>query len=474
MSRSVLTRRVSRNRHFKKRRRIAFLWALLLAAAISFCGGAIIEMYKIHVTAEVFTESPRQLENPNRGFYRIYAFEIFDEKTDYRALVQDSCREDTGSTLALVEINLRQYRLGSISEAGLRNIERLFAAWAEGKKRLIVRFAYDLEGKNLQYEPQSLQIILEHMEQLSGILKRYEDTIFILQGLFVGNWGEMHSTRYTSAGELRLLAQTLADAAGEKTYLAVRTPAQWRMVTQEGRSACLAARIGLFNDGMMGSESDLGTYDMGVPNARAQELAFQERLCARVPNGGEAVIANTYNDFGNAVRYLETMHITYLNEGYDRAVLDKWAGASVSGGVFAGMDGLSYIERRMGYRLLISGVSAKRGILRQSVTVRADFQNVGFAPLYAPPEAVVTLIDEKGEIRQAHPAAHSLQALTGGRDTGRVEAVCAEISTRGLQAGSYSICLSLTDPGSGQAILLANGQDCGQYGYCLGSIEVRY
>lgn len=428
-------------------------------------------MYKIHLQMQALTESAGPLYNPDRGFYRIYPFEITDTVADYGETVRDS-GEDMGMSLALIEINLRQYRAGGISAAGLENIERLFAAWAQGEKRLIVRFAYDLEGKNLQSEPQSLPVILQHMQQLTEILRRYEKNIFILQGLFIGNWGEMHGTRYTSEQELCQLCQTLAGAAGEKTYLAVRTPAQWRMVTGEGRSSRLAARVGLFNDGMMGSESDLGTYAMSMPDARTQELAFQERLCARVPNGGEAVLENPYNDFKNAVRDLETMHVTYLNADYDRAVLDKWARATVSEGVFAGMDGLSYIQRRLGYRLFICKVSARRSLVRQAVTVRVHFQNVGFAPLYAPPEVVLTLVGEQGVIWQTPPLPHQLQELTGGRDTGRVEAVGADIPTGVLKAGSYSLCLSLTDPGSGQAILLANGQERGQHDYRLGSIQV--
>lgn len=49
-------------------------------------------------------------------------------------------------------------------------------------------------------------------------------------------------------------------------YLAVRVPAQWRsiMTPQSWQSVnILSGRLGLFNNGMLGNESDYGTYKTG-------------------------------------------------------------------------------------------------------------------------------------------------------------------------------------------------------------------
>ena len=38
---------------------------------------------------------------------------------------------------------------------------------------------------------------------------------------------------------------------------------------------------------------------------RMEELAFQEKLCSRVPNGGEVIIDNEYNDLECAIADLK-------------------------------------------------------------------------------------------------------------------------------------------------------------------------
>lgn len=435
----------------------------------------LINFAKVNVNVQSFTESSRFLKNPNRGFYHIYRFYITDDFVDYPTQVDELYSQDMNTTLALVEINLQKYREGPVSEAGMKNIKALFQALSDGGKQLIVRFLYDWEGKSSIAEPEKIDVILGHMRQMGPILQKYERDIFTLQGLFVGDWGEMHDARYGSDEDLQLLAQTLALAAGPDSLLSVRTPAQWRTITLRGKKTQLASRIGLFNDGILSSESDLGTYDMVYQRkerrTRKQELIFQNELCAHVPNGGEVVIDNPYNDFENAARDLASMHVTYLNKDYDAQVFSKWADTVVSDkGCFTGMDGLSYMERHLGYRLLISGVKAVRRPFQRYISVKADFRNAGFAPLYTPPDLLFTLRNEEGESVRLFPAEHHLEELTGGSDA--VSTVRANIPLDGLKKGVYRLYLSLTDPDSGDPILLANTQDSGPDGYFLGDMEI--
>lgn len=107
-----------------------------------------------------FTESSRELSNLNRGFYYIYGFMITDEDTDYEALVKDRYKTDQDTNLTMVQVNLQAYRETEITGAGLANIEALFTALEGINKQLIVRFLYDWDGENEQYEPESLDIII--------------------------------------------------------------------------------------------------------------------------------------------------------------------------------------------------------------------------------------------------------------------------------------------------------------------------
>ena len=170
------------------RKAVVFVTAVILMIAVLFIYGRWMELSLLHVGVATFEESPRFLQNPNRGFYRIYAFCITDQAVDYAAEIDRLYSVDDDTTLALIEVNLMEYRNGDISQAGLENIDALFKALAGKDKQLIVRFLYDLEGNNLLTEPDSLDIILRHMEQLREVFHRGANSIFTLQGLFVGDW----------------------------------------------------------------------------------------------------------------------------------------------------------------------------------------------------------------------------------------------------------------------------------------------
>lgn len=119
--------------------------------------------------------------------------------------------------------------------------------------------------------------MIKHMQQVGGILTEYSDSVFTLQGLFVGNWGELNGTKYADQQSLQQLAKQLVKSTDSQMYLAVRTPVQWRKILesadadlQEDRKNPLYDRLGLFNDGMLGSGNDCGTYGEKVPQRQVQ------------------------------------------------------------------------------------------------------------------------------------------------------------------------------------------------------------
>ena len=81
----------------------------------------------------------------------------------------------------------------------------------------------------------------------------------------------MHHSAYLSDEQVLALIRQLEKVTDETTYLAVRTPVYWRKITKIAapesvgrKSRILAVRLGLFNDGMLGSSSDCGTYGSGT------------------------------------------------------------------------------------------------------------------------------------------------------------------------------------------------------------------
>lgn len=442
---------------------------------------------KIEIETSVFTESSKELQNPRRGFYSLYSFMITDEKQDYDGLIERKYKDDVDTRLTFIQICLQNYREGEITEAGLSNIAELFNALDLIDKQLIVRFVYDTEGEIERHEPENLDIIISHMEQVAGILDKHRKQIFVVQGIFIGNWGEMNGTQYGSDTELRLLADKMAEITDESVYLAVRTPSQWRCITQmeykleealSGHS--YAGRLGLFNDGMLGNASDYGTYasedDMQYryyPKwSREAELEFQEELCCVTPNGGEVIKDNPYNDFEYALEELRAMHVTYLNKDYDQEVLNKWAQDTVTEkGCFEGMDGYSYIEMHLGYRLLIEKAVIKEQ--KEALSVDIEMKNVGFAPIYKEPELSLIFYNEEEPRLLSYKLSGSVHELEGGRDSEKSLAVYTDIEVSELERGTYGVYFSMIDPDSGEHIQLANEEEEEQYGYRIGTVRLQ-
>lgn len=438
-----------------------------------------------------FTESAKILKNPNRGFYHMYGFRIKDEETDFRENVAGKFAKDGETSLTLIQVNLQDFRKGEISEKGLESLNNLFEALKGVDKQLILRFLYDWDGENMRHEPDKLDVILKHMEQVSPWLREYGDRIFLLQGLFIGNWGEMNGTKFLDTEDMQALAEKLYQVSGGNTYLAVRMPAQWRKITEIAdpgqvvrEDGTVASRLGLFNDGMLGSWSDYGTYGNQTQAQdgpftywnRQEELAFQNTLCRMVPNGGEVIVDNEYNDFENALADMKTMHVTYLNRDYDAKVLEKWERITVrEDNCFDGMDGLSYMERHLGYRLVLREAALDYDWKTDRLTTRITLQNVGFAPVYRDAQVKLVLYDrERGrEYAYALEAEQDIRNLAGGTEAGELMTLSWEIPLGGLEAGELEIYFGITDTASGDRILLGNEQEPDSLGYLAGTLKLE-
>ena len=445
--------------------------------------------WKAVVTADTFTESAKELRNPNRGLYLIHGFRITDEGEDYVWQMAQRFAYDTDKALTMIQINLQYYRDRAISDAGLKHIEELFQALERLDKQLIIRFLYDWDGENEQYEPENIDIILEHMRQVEPILRAHSKQIFVFQGIFIGNWGEMNGTRYLSEENLRRLARQLAAVTDESDYLAVRMPAQWRKIVQLGdpgeeaaNGDSLAMRLSLFNDGMLGNEGDYGTYGrssaaesgMMEPWTREEELAFQEELCKRVPNGGEVINENPVNDFERAVKDLATMHVTYINQDYDQNVFRKWEETTIEEpGCFYGMDGYTFIQLHLGYRLLIQKAELEYDFWKDALSVDVAIRNVGYAPLYQDQEIRMLLVNESTGQIYSIKLEQDLRSLTGGNDTDQIEVLHGVFPLNGLEKTDYNVYFYVKDIDSGWHIQFANEQEEMEYGYRLGTVKLQ-
>lgn len=431
---------------------------------------------RAYYTAEVFSESNKPLQNPYCGFYHIIGYTLSDSYDKY-ANYTDQINKYTDQ-LVLLEINLKNYHTTDISEKGLEQLNDILAKWAQSPNgtKLILRFLYDWDGIALATEPDSLNLVLKHIEQIAPTINRHRDCIYIMQGVFIGNWGEMHHSKFCDVNSLKQLINKLNDVIDPSIYLSLRTPAQWRSVTEiynppEKISAFstkkpLFSRLGLFNDGILGSESDLGTYAEGE---RKKELIFQNKLCRYVPNGGEVVYNSNLSYLETAVSALKTMHISYLNEDYDSRVIEKWKSSVWTGeGAFNGCDGYSYIKAHLGYRYFIDSVGLKKsGFLRSEYTLEITVKNSGFSNTLKPFESSVTLINKETEDCVRIPIDADFECI-GSKSK---KTFTATLPVKELKQGEYLIYFSVKSETGGQTVFMANESDITKYGYLLGRLK---
>lgn len=429
----------------------------------------------------VLPESSAELRNPYIGWYQIYTYELSDNATfdlsEVSALDQEA-------GLALLEFNLKNYADGPVSGTGLSKLSQILEVWRCTGRQLIVRFLYDWDGNALASEPSSLSVILNHMTQISEIVNRYSDCIYILQGIFIGSWGEMHNSRYANAEDMLTLIKHLCSLTSPSILLAVRTPQQWRLFADSEepltKSAAfdgsLASRLGLFNDGMLGSDTDLNTYgsDISFPSSyekqsREDELKFQNSLCNYVPNGGEVVIPNPRNDFSPAVKDLSDMHVSYLNSEYDKDVLSKWQAKTYTGeGPYQGMNGLDYISRHLGYRYVLRSSKCPSVLpWEKTASLSVTLENVGFSSCYRPFDISITLEETTtGQTEQLSVTADTRLLIPG-------ESIQLAIpfEIRSYATGTYDVRLKITDPASNSPVFLANEGEQDENGYFIGQLK---
>jgi hypothetical protein len=327
----------------------------------------------------VLKESGEDCPNPGRGWYRIYSMDAAVPVPIFEW--QYSMEKD--ETLALLEVDIGAFAGGELSGEALTHIRQAFLFFQKEEKELLLRFVYDREGKGLEKEPADIRRIYGHIEQLAPLLAEFGDMIFCIQGLFVGSWGEMHDSRFLTEKALGMLWQHVYRLFPESCFFAVRRPDQWKSVT--GLSGpfpevdIARMRLGLFNDGLLGSATDLGTFPEGE---RADGIRFQDQLCRYVPNGGEAVGTDRYGEVEQAAEYFRSIHVSYLNSVYDERVLNRWKNST-----YLGENGYEYMGHHLGFRFVLTDAALVRTGKQQRIQI--VLENRGFAAIYEECEIVL-------------------------------------------------------------------------------------
>lgn len=440
---------------------------------------------EVNYTTAEYETSTEDLDNPYCGYTALCGYFINDDGAiNQRSTIQKNISKhikDCGNkNLVILQFLINRYNEGPISPYGLDLIAEILDTWIEQTDcEIIVRPIYDWEGHADRTEPQTLDIVSLHIAQLSELFNQRADRIYMWQGVVVGNWGEMNGGRLGNFQTFGYLVNCIDQCLNDEIFLAVRTPRIYRAVMGDSSEpasnkdrSTLAGRLSLYNDGMLGSESDTGTYGdyrWGESGAwvRHDELAFQSKLCMNVPNGGEVINDNYYNNLENAILDLSTMHVSYLNGKYDLKVLNKWGRSTViTDDEWNNMNGKDYIGRHLGYRyeFVTSELGSYSPFFDQTFPVNITIKNSGFAPAYRPVTTTAYIIDSEENIVEQFTL-DDVRNISNGE-----EMTCTiELQKEKYLEGEYHIYLQLKDRILGKSLTLGNVYDSTSYGIEVGS-----
>ena len=347
-------------------RRRGIVLAVFITASIFI----IMNILKVKEESRLYEVGSKLVNNPDRGFY-VQADVGEKEKIEkYREQVR----------LFLLAFDLYEYRNQEIPKEKLGELSSFLEEARQKNVKCIFRAAYGFDEEESN-DADCLERIEEHISQIAPILNQYKNQICCVQAGFFGPWGEWHSSKYLKEEEegkknRNWLLQELLEQLAEGIIIDVRRP---RFIRDGQEAGFDMERIGFQNDGLLGTESDYGTYD-DPEYSRAEEMEWMESNLKTGINGGEMPQVNKYSEASNAVAEFSKMKISYLNLKYNEEVYEQWKNQKVEE-----ENAFAYIEKRLGYRFFISKVqypvSLKKGILGRNQKIEIVLKNEGFAPI---------------------------------------------------------------------------------------------
>lgn len=372
-----------------------------------------------------YTDHLQTLPNYDRGFYYSQALHVKVEgskpiEKPYGKLVHLRADLAEFSSRAWLKIDTTGGRRDTtwgksqdLTEDALNVLQTTFDNIRKNGSKVIVRFCYDPWFDGHSNTTAEHEWVLRHIEQLAPLLTKNVDIIVALEMGMHGAFGEMHS-------DTAITYPRVAEAVNKMLRL---TPPELKILTRTGNySAAVLGfenwgvdfnidsdvfkkiaeakgdtmyRVGMFNDGYLGTQYDYGTWgaDCKTSICREEGVAWLEKYSINTPYGGEAVETASGYQVINTPEFLAhegfRTHTSYLNLHWNDKVIARWKAAHFAGKDYEydgskidSLTGFKYIEDHLGYRFVLRE-SWLPDTVGTGKTLRAKLkiQNVGFGNL---------------------------------------------------------------------------------------------
>lgn len=343
-----------------------------------------------------YTEAVETINNPAAG----YTSTIW-----YKCKPGDTPVHNPIASLVLMFIDIGEFSSGVNGVADYDLDDEFFSgirATLENCRNngctVALRFRYDANGKD-NPEPATYDKMLRHISQIDedGFLRDYESIIMYVESGFVGKWGEQHGGKYTSVEDKARLLDVMLNVVPESIPVTVRTPnifCKWagiptsEMGTYVAAEGSKAARVGLYNDGYMGSDTDLGTFS--GPNREISVNWMKHQMLHTYYGGefsGDLNWAQKYTNYlpVNSVQEMYDTHLSYINSNIWQLYKDYTFDSSIDrsgadNSAYYGQTVFQFMRDHIGYRFVLRDSDLSREV-RQGETVSVDLkvENTGFA-----------------------------------------------------------------------------------------------
>ncbi|MBS0000727.1 MAG: DUF4832 domain-containing protein [Cyclobacteriaceae bacterium] len=397
----------------------------------------------LNIRTTEYANDPTNFSNPERGFFGQQLSDSNSPSALWPGYL-DQLR-DINITLVRRLYSMTTFRADPISMDFLQHIQEDLDLIRNKGFKIILRFAYTFNEPE-PHNDAPLQVVLSHIDQLTPILQQNADVIALMEGGFIGRWGEWHtsSNGLANPDDMRTILFRLLDVLPENRAVAIRYQQAKKDIYERDDPIGLAqayngsnrSRTGHHNDCFVADVDDWGTYwpiNEASLNAQKDYLNQENKY---LPQEGETCNCNPPgSDCPHALQELERMRWSALNKDYIDCVLDSWA----TQGCY------DEIAKRLGYRFrLIRSEIPKSVPLDSILAVSFTLRNDGYATPYNARDLELVLRSEAdGSVQRYKIDSDPRKWLP---NDGEIRVDFSIVIPDTFVPGEYEVLLNLPDP----------------------------
>ena len=344
-----------------------------------------------------YEETVDSFDNPERGFYYPLYVSLHKEN--------NIVSQDMRHNLFHLRIDISDFKDSKLTEGALQTFNALLVNIKEHGGTAIVRFAYDKGFNGVADEP-DIKLVKTHIKQLSKVINKNEEVVALVESGMLGQCGEVHGTNACTKENRNVVISSWLKYLDKKITISVRTPMHYtdwlgidlKKLNTSKKKKTGMNRIGIFNDGYLGSRTDLGTY-----SDRNEELKWIVKQTKKTFFGGEMVLYSDNDTKRNTVSYMSKegfkTHTTYLNSLWNNTAIADLKKEVYNGTdkLYNGLSGFTYVDNHLGYRYVLKKSNVK--VSDENLLVSFSLKNVGFGNMINDKKATLVLKSEN-DIRE--------------------------------------------------------------------------